>query len=216
MAPLQAQSRPLWRLADADVVLRLSLDALNDEDLTVALHFLVGEDVAGPVDAPVPLFLRNDWKLVVDAMPTFDGVGLVPVDDPEGQAASATVNLSSGESSGEEEADDDEDEERDLEATFEGTGETSPWRRSSALRSMPDDDEANTRQGGEDLPLILKKDRSGLISRGSTLALVPPGASSSPPGAPFFVVGPPEAEPRKRLSGFKLGRSPWDPAPADQ
>ena len=86
----------------------------------------------------------------MDAMPTFDGVGLVPVEDPEGQAATATVNLSSGESSGEEAGDDDEDEERDSEATFEGTGETSPWRRSSALRSMPDDDEAGARRGGED------------------------------------------------------------------
>ena len=42
VAPLQAHSRPLWRLADANVVLRLSLDALNDEDLTAALRFLVG------------------------------------------------------------------------------------------------------------------------------------------------------------------------------
>ena len=37
VAPLQAHSRPLWRLTDTDVVLRLSLDALNDEDLTAAL-----------------------------------------------------------------------------------------------------------------------------------------------------------------------------------
>ena len=137
--------RPLWRLADADVVLRLSLDALNDEDLTAALRFLVGEDATGPVDAMVPLFLRGDWKRVVDTMPTFYEVGLVPAEDPEGQAATTTVNLSSGDSSGGEEEDDDEDEERDSEATFEGTGETSPWRRSSALRSMPDDDEAGTR-----------------------------------------------------------------------
>ena len=120
--------------------------------------------MAGSVGAPVPLFLHDDWKLVVDTMPTFDGVGLVPAEDPEGQAATAMVNLSSGDSSGEEEEDDDEDEERDSEATFEGTGETSPWRRSSTLCSMPDDDEASTRQGGQDAPLILRKDRSGLIS----------------------------------------------------
>ena len=109
-----------------DVVLCLSVDALSNEDLTAALRCLVGEEVAGPVGAPVPLFLRDDWELVVDAMPTFDRVGLVPAEDPEGQAATATVNLSSGESSGEEEGDDDEDKERDSEATFEGTGETSP------------------------------------------------------------------------------------------
>ena len=42
VAPLQAHSRPLWRLADADVILRLSLDALSDEDLTAALRCLVG------------------------------------------------------------------------------------------------------------------------------------------------------------------------------
>ena len=59
------------------------------------------------------------------------------------------MNLSSGESSGEGEGDDDKDEERDSEATFEGTGETSPWRRSSALYSMPDDDEAGAWRGGE-------------------------------------------------------------------
>ena len=97
-------------------------------------------------------------------MPTFDGVGLVPAEDPEGEAATAMVNLSSGDSSGEEEEDDDEDEERDSEATLEGMGETSPCRRSSALRSMPDDDEAGARREGEDPPLIPKKDRSGLIS----------------------------------------------------
>ena len=113
VAPLQAHSRPLWRLANADVVLRLSLDALSDEDLTVALRGLVGEEVAGPLDAPVPLFLHDDWKPVVDAMPTFDRVDLVPTEDPEGQAVTVIVNLSSGESSGEEEGDDDEDEERD-------------------------------------------------------------------------------------------------------
>ena len=94
VAPLQAHSRLMWRLADADFVLRLSLDALNDEDLTAALRFLVREDVAGPVHAPVPLFLCDDCKLVVDTMPTFDGVGLVPAEDPEGQAATVMVNLS--------------------------------------------------------------------------------------------------------------------------
>ena len=74
MAPLQVHSCPLWRLADADVILCLSLDALSDEDLTATLRCLVGEEVAGPVSALVPLFLRDDWELVVDAMPTFDGV----------------------------------------------------------------------------------------------------------------------------------------------
>ena len=55
--------------------------------------------------------------------------------------------------------------------------------------------------------MILKKDRSGLISRGSTPELVPPEASSSPSGAPSSAPGPLEAAPRtKRLTGFKLGK----------
>ena len=145
VAPLQAHSHPLLRLDDADVVLRLSSDALADEDLTACLRFLVGEDVANPEGAPVPLFLRDNWERVVDTMPTFDGVGLVPAEAPEGQAATATVSVSSGDPGGGEVEDEEEDEEHDSEATFEGTGETSPWRRSSTLRSMPDDDEAGAR-----------------------------------------------------------------------
>ena len=152
----------------------------------------------------------------MDAMPTFDGVSLVPAEDPEGQAVTATVNLSSGESSGKEEGDDDEDKERDSEATFEGMGEISPWRRSSTLRSMPDDDEASARQGGEDAPLVPRKDMSGLIPQVSTPALASAEVSSSPSSAPSPAAGPPEAEPRKRLSGFKLGRSPCDPATVNQ
>ena len=70
VAPLQEHSLPLWRLGGADTALRLSSEALTDEDLTAALHSLVGGDVASPVGAPVPLFLRDDWEQVVNAMPT--------------------------------------------------------------------------------------------------------------------------------------------------
>ena len=87
---------------------------------------MVREDVAGPEDALVPLFLRDDWERVVDTMPTFDGVGLVPAEAREGQAATSMVDFSSDDSGGGEEENDEEDEERDSEATFEGTGETSP------------------------------------------------------------------------------------------
>ena len=62
VAPLQEHSLPLWRLGGADAALRLSSEALTDEDLTAALHSLVGGDVASPVDAPVPLFLHDDWE----------------------------------------------------------------------------------------------------------------------------------------------------------
>ena len=91
----------MWRLEDADAVLRLSSEALADEDLTAALRFLVGEDVASPKGAPVHLFLCDDWERVVDTMPTFDGDGLVMTEAPEGQAAMANVELPSGDSEGE-------------------------------------------------------------------------------------------------------------------
>lgn len=152
VAPLQAHSRPLWRLEDADAVLHLSSAALADEDLTAALRFLVGEDVASPEGAPVPLFLHDNWERVVDTMPTFDGVGLVPAEAPEGQAATTMVDLSSDDFGRGEEEDEEEEEERDAEATIEGMGETSPWRRSSALCSLPDHDEVGARRGGRTRP----------------------------------------------------------------
>ena len=140
----------------------------------------------------------------------------MPAEAPEGQAAVATVDLSSDDSGRGEEEDEEDEEERDSEVTIEGMGETYPWRRSSALRSMLDDNDTGTRRGGEDPPLVPKKDRSGLLSRGSTPALVLPEASSSPSGAPSSAAGPPEADPRRRLSGFKLGRRPLEPATANQ
>ena len=57
VAPLREHLLPLWRLGEADAVLRLSFEALTDEDLVAALHSLVGGDVAKPMGAPVPLFL---------------------------------------------------------------------------------------------------------------------------------------------------------------
>ena len=123
VAPLQEHPLPLWELGGADAALRLSSEALTDEDLAAALHSLVGGDVASPVDAPVPLFLCDDWEQVVDAMPTFNGEGLVPAAAPEDLAVLATVNLSSGSSSGEEEG---EEEASDSEETGEDWGSPSP------------------------------------------------------------------------------------------
>lgn len=68
VAPLQAHSRLLWRLGDADADLPLNSEALADEDLTRPLRFLVGEDVEGLAGAPVPLLLHDDWQRVVAAM----------------------------------------------------------------------------------------------------------------------------------------------------
>ena len=90
VAPLQEHSLPLWRLGGADAALRLSSEALTDEDLAAALHSLVWGDVASPMGAPVPLFLRDDWEQVVNAMPTFNGEGLVPAKAPRDLAALAT------------------------------------------------------------------------------------------------------------------------------
>ena len=139
-------------------------------------------------------------------MPTFDGRGLVPEVPPEGQEATAPVELSSDDSRGGGE-EDEEEEERESESTAEGTGETSPWRRANILRTLLDDDEVVARREEEDPPVIPKKDRSGLISRGTISAQALPEATSSPSGAPSSVSGPLEAVPRtKRLTGFKLGK----------
>ena len=98
-----------------------------------------------PDGAPVPLFLRGDWEQVVNAMPTFNGEGLVPAAAPEDLAVLATVNLSSGSSSGGKGEEEEEEEAFDLEETGEDWGESFPRHRSQALRSMPDDDEASAR-----------------------------------------------------------------------
>ena len=151
---------------------------------------------------PLLPFLCDDWKHVVDAMPTFDGHGLVPTVPPVARGATAPVELSLGDSrgGGEEE---EEEEERDSEETTEGTGETSPWCRASILRTLPDDDEADATREEEDPPTIPKKDRSMLISRGAAPSQAPPEAASSPSDAPSPAPGPLEATPRTmKLSGI--------------
>ena len=81
----------------------------------------------------------------MNAMPTFNGEGLVPAAAPEDLAVLAMVNLSSGSSSREEEEEEAEEEASDSEETGEDWGESFPRRRSQALRSMPDDNEASAR-----------------------------------------------------------------------
>ena len=144
-------------------------------------------------------------------MPTFNGEGLVPAAAPEDLAVLATVNLSSGSSSGEEEA---EEEASDPEETGEDW-ESFPRRRSQALRSMPDDDEAGARRGGEDSPFVTRKGRSGLVPPGSVVVPGRSEASSSPPDVPS-ASGPPEADPSCRLSGFKFGQRLLEPTSDNQ
>ena len=78
LAPLQACSRPLWKLLDEGGDLRLRPDALSDEELGAALRLLVGENQGYPPDSHLPLYRRPDGAKVAAAMPVFDGRGLVP------------------------------------------------------------------------------------------------------------------------------------------
>ena len=125
------------------------------------------------------------------SMPVFNGDGLVPVAASEGP-----VVAPSGDSSEEE---DEEEREKgpDSEATDGESRAPLPRRRPRNLRlSSSDDDEDGDEQVGGSLPLILKKDRTGLISRGSAPA---PRQSADAPSAS-------EVDPSSRLSGFKFGR----------
>ena len=142
-------------------------------------------------------------------MPTFNDEGLVPAEAPGDLAALATVNVSSDDSSGSEGEEEAEGEESDSEETGEESRESFPRRRPQALRSMPDDDEAGARRGKEGSCSVTRKGRSSLVPPRS--ALVPGGskASSIPPDAPSSS-GPPKADPRCRLSGFKFGRKLLD------
>ena len=128
----------------------------------------------------------------------------------------APVEVSSDDSRGGGE-EDEEEEEHDSETTTEETGETSPRHRASILHTLPDNDEVDTMREEEDPPVILKKDRSALISHGATPARTPPEAGSSPSGVPSSAPGPLEAAPRtKRLTGFKLGKRSVAYAAIDQ
>ena len=104
--------------------------------------------------------------------------------------------MSSGDSSEEE-----EEEEREEGADSEAESRAPPLRRRSrALRlSLSDDDEDDDEPGGGSLPPIPKKDRTGLIPRGSAPA---PRRSAGAPPTPELL----EADPCSRLSGFKYGR----------
>ena len=105
--------------------------------------------MARPEGSPVPLFLHGDWEQVVNAMPTFNGEGLVPAVAPGDLTVLPMVNVSSSDSSGSEEGEEKEEEEEefDSEATSEESEESFPRRRSCTLRSMSDDDKASGGRG---------------------------------------------------------------------
>ena len=111
--------------------------------------------------------------------------------------------MPSGESSEEEEG----GEHRrgpDSESTDRESRAPLPRRRSRTLRlSSSDDDKDDDEKIGGSLPPIPKKDRTGLISRGSAPA---PRRTADAPSASKL----PEVDPSSRLSGFKFGRRPLE------
>ena len=127
-------------------------------------------------------------------MPVFNGDGPVPMETP-----GESVDVSSDDSSEEEEGGERE-KGPDFEATDGESRAPLPRRRSRALRlSSSNHDEDDDEQGGRSLPPIPKKDRTGLISRGSAPA---PRRTADAPSAPEL----PKVDPSSRLSGFKFGR----------
>src|SRR3954468_3328414 len=99
-------------------------------------------------------------------MAVFNGDGPVPTEAPEDP-----VDVSSDDSS-EEEDGGEREKGPDSEATDGESRAPLPRRRSRALRLSPSDDDKNDDVlGGGSSPPIPKKDRTGLISRGSAPTL---------------------------------------------
>jgi hypothetical protein len=130
----------------------------------------------------------------VESMPVFNGDRPVPMETP-----GESVGASSDDSSEEEEGGERE-KGPDSEATDGESRAPLPRRRSRVLRLSPNDDDE---QDGGSSPPIPKKDRTGLISRGSPPA---PGRTADAPSASKL----PEVDPSSRLSGFKFGRRPLE------
>ena len=134
------------------------------------------------------------------SMPILNGDGPVPAEAPED-----LVDVSSGDSSEER-----EEGEWEKGADSEAEARAPPLRRKSrALRlSLSDDDDDDDEEGGRSLPPFPKKDRTGLIPRGSAPA---PKRSAGASPAPGLL----EDDPCSRLSGFKYGRRLLEPASDD-
>ena len=130
------------------------------------------------------------------SMLVFNGEGPVPLEAPEGP-----VDVPSDDSSKEEEGG-ERGKGPDSEATDGESRAPLPRRRSRVLRLSPsDDNEDDDEQDGGGLPPIPKKDRTGLISRGSA-----PAPRRTAPSASKL----PEVDPSSWLSGFKFGRRPLE------
>src|SRR4051812_30102643 len=195
LAPLWQYSPPMWRPHPSSA-------AVGDEDLTAVLQSLVGGEVARLEGAPAPLLLRDDWKQVVKSMPIFNWDGPVPVVAPEG-----LVDVSSGDS-GEEGGEEEREQGPDCEATDGESRAPLPRHRPRSLRLSSSDDDEDDEKVGRSLPPIPKKDRTGLLSRGS--ASGPRCTAGTPPAS-----GLPGGDPSSRLSGFKYGRKLLEPSNDD-
>ena len=137
-------------------------------------------------------------------MPAFNGDGLVPMETPEEPVEVPSDDSSEDEEGGERERG------PDSKVTNGESRAPLPRRRSLALRLLPsDDDDDGNERGGESLPPIPKKDRTGLVPRGSAPA---PRRSADAPPAPGLL----EADPCIWLSGFKYGRRLLELASDDQ
>ena len=118
---------------------------------------------------------------------------------PGAPAAPKPVEVSSDESRGEGE------EEVDSGKTLEEVRETSPLSKAEILRALPDDAEADARQGEREQSLIPTRGRSSLVPRDAAPVFMPPGAGSGPSAAPPSTAGartPTSQAPT--LLGFKL------------
>ena len=79
LAPLQARSCPLWKIADEGGKLRLRPDDLPKEELNKVLRLLVGKDQGCPPDTHLPVYRRLYGEKITAAMPAFNERGLIPL-----------------------------------------------------------------------------------------------------------------------------------------
>lgn len=179
LAPLQAHSHPLWDLRDVDDDIRLRPGRLTGEELSRAVLTLL-EKI--PDDLPathVLLYRRDDEAALVEAMPTFNELGLMP----------PAVMVSSGDES-------EEGEEEDSEATMDDAAQAPTPPRSKLRRDLSEDDdaaeppvkEALHSTGAATKPGATPLWRSGRVTPGKGSAAPPPRDVAS--AKPAIVAAP--------------------------